>query len=135
MASEILLLTFFTGMEKFTQTSCIVRIPLRPKSYPTQWCLVVCVLRRNPFRSSSAVPHPSFIVFSHLALPVLIMVLLRSRVHPRGLSLAQQRKVYVRRTVHKESWQKIAPQTKNLQGTTPGWPVCRDIFKRMLGDA
>ena len=56
------------------------------------------------------------------------------RVHPRGLSLAQQQKVYVRRTVHKESWQKIAPQIKNLQGKTPGWPVCRDAFKRMVED-
>jgi transposase len=62
------------------------------------------------------------------------MVLLRFRVHPRGLSLAQQKKVYVRRSVHKESWEKIAPQIKNLKGETPGWQVCRDAFKRMVKD-
>ena len=62
------------------------------------------------------------------------MVLLRFRVHPRGLSLAQQKKVYVRRSVHKESWGKIAPQIKNLKGETPGWQVCRDAFQRMVKD-
>ena len=59
------------------------------------------------------------------------MVLLRMRVHPRGLSLAQQRKVYVRRAVHKEPWETIAPQIRNLQGAVPGWKVCRDAFNRM----
>ena len=59
------------------------------------------------------------------------MVLLRLRVHPKGLSLGQQRKVYVRRTVHKESWEKIAPQIRNLKGKKPYWQVCRDAFKRM----
>ena len=59
------------------------------------------------------------------------MVLLRLRVHPKGLSLGQQRKVYVRRTVHKESWEKIAPQIRNLKGKKSYWQVCRDAFKRM----
>ena len=62
------------------------------------------------------------------------MVLLRDYVHPRGLLLAQQRKVYIRRTVHKESWVKIAPQIKNREGGVPGWAVCRDTFKRMFKD-
>ena len=62
------------------------------------------------------------------------MVLLRQRVHPRGLSLAMQRKVYVRRTVHKESWEVITPQIKNLKGKIPCWQVCRDTFNRMLTD-
>ena len=63
------------------------------------------------------------------------MVLLRCHVHPRGLSLAQQRKVYIRRTVHKEPWETIALKVKNLKGQTPYWQVCRDAFKRMLRDA
>ena len=54
------------------------------------------------------------------------------RVHPRGLSVKQQTKVYVRRTVHKESWKTIAPQIKNLEGQTPGWQVCRDTYQRMV---
>ena len=59
------------------------------------------------------------------------MVLLRERVHPWGLSLAVQRKVYIRRTVHKEAWQTIAKQVKNLKGEEPYWQVCRDTFKRI----
>ena len=47
---------------------------------------------------------------------VSAMVFLRLSQHPRGLGLSQQRKVYVRRTVHKESWRTIAPQVCNLQG-------------------
>ena len=63
------------------------------------------------------------------------MVILRNHVHPRGLSLPMQKKVYVRRTVHKETFEKIAPQIKNLKGATPGWQVCRDAFHRMTKDA
>jgi len=48
------------------------------------------------------------------------------------LSVKQQTKVYVRRTVHKESWETIAPQIKNLEGQTPGWQVCRDNYQRMV---
>jgi len=59
------------------------------------------------------------------------MVLLRERVHPRGLSLAMQRKVYVRRTVHKEPWETIAAKVKNLEGDVPYWQVCRDAFNRL----
>lgn len=59
------------------------------------------------------------------------MVLLREHVHPRGLSLAMQRRVYVRRTVHKEGWETIASKVKNLQGGAPYWQVCRDVFQRM----
>ena len=64
------------------------------------------------------------------------MVLLRVRVHPRGLSLPAQRKVFaLRHTKNKKgkklSWPKIAAQVVNLQGVTPGWKVCRDAYNRM----
>ena len=40
----------------------------------------------------------------------------------------------MRRTVHKESWQKIAPQLRNLQKKPlqpKDWKLCRDTFLRM----
>jgi len=46
-----------------------------------------------------------------------------------------QKKVYVRRTVHKEAWEKIAPQIKNREGAIPGWKVCRDAFNRMTTES
>ena len=77
---------------------------------------------------------PSFSATLLGAVAASSKVLLRERVHCRGLGLQQQKKVYVRRTIHKESWEKIAPQIKNLQGKTPGWQVCRDTCRRMIED-
>ena len=42
-----------------------------------------------------------------------------------------QKKVYFRRTVHKESWRIIASKVKNMKKKTPGWKVCRDTFNRI----
>jgi transposase len=64
------------------------------------------------------------------------MVLVRARMHPRGLGLNAQRKVFVLRKSggpggKKLSWEKIAPQVKNLKNKTPGWKVCRDAYNKM----
>ena len=60
------------------------------------------------------------------------MVHLSQRVHPRGFSLSEQRRVYILRKVHKQSWETIAPQIKNLQGEVPYWQVCRDAYDKMF---
>ena len=67
---------------------------------------------------------------------LLAMVLIRVRVHPRGLGVFAQRKVHaLRKSVDKkgkkQSWEKIAKQVKNLQGETPCWKVCRDAVQAM----
>ncbi len=49
--------------------------------------------------------------------------------------MSQQKKVYVRRTVHKESWRTIAPQIRNLEGKQlkpKDWKLCYDTYNRML---
>ena len=61
----------------------------------------------------------------------LDVVKLQDRIHPRGLSLFMQRRVYFRRTVHKESWRTIATKVKNMKKKTPGWKVCRYTFNRI----
>jgi hypothetical protein len=63
------------------------------------------------------------------------MVLHALNVHPQGLSFAEHRKVYVRRTVHKESWKVIAPQIRNLKGGVPCWMACREAFGRLTSKA
>jgi len=64
------------------------------------------------------------------------MVLCRVRVHPKGLGIAAQRKVYALRTTPGKngkimSWRKVAKKVKNLKGKTPFWQVCRDKFNAM----
>ena len=59
------------------------------------------------------------------------MVLVRVSRHPRGLSPAMQQRVYALRTVHKMSFQAIAPKVKNLAGDEPNWQVCRDTYHRL----
>ena len=61
------------------------------------------------------------------------MVLQRIRTHPRALSLQMTRKVYVlRKGKHPPPpWPEIAEQVRNLQGDTPYWKVCRDVFNRL----
>ena len=81
-------------------------------------------------------PGCSRIVLHSLALENLAMVLLRQTVHPRGLSIAQQRKVFSLRTMKthtkkKMSWEKISMKVVNLQGEHPYWQVCRDAFNQM----
>ena len=51
------------------------------------------------------------------------MPVLRVRAHPRGLSIAQLRKVYCLRK-ESLSWEKIAKRVWNLQHQRPGWKVC-----------
>lgn len=66
------------------------------------------------------------------------MVNLRNKIHPRGLPLSQQRLLYVRRTVHKESWRTIAPQLERKGGQklkVKDWKLCRDTFLRMFDTA
>ena len=63
------------------------------------------------------------------------MVLVRVSLHPRGLGVPAQRKVYALRKHglkgKRMSWEKIAQQVVNLEGEEPGWKVCRDAYNRM----
>ena len=63
------------------------------------------------------------------------MVLSSVHVHPRGLNVVMQTKVYALRKHglkgKKMSWEKIAAKIRNKQGLAPGWKVCRDAFNRM----
>ena len=56
------------------------------------------------------------------------MVLVRFQVHPRGLSLAMQRKVHLCRMVHKKPFEKIASQVRNLKGKILCTETIRDVF-------
>ena len=52
--------------------------------------------------------------------------------------LSQQKKIYFRRTVHKESWRTIAPCISRADGTklkAKDWKLCYDTFNRMLDPA
>lgn len=64
------------------------------------------------------------------------MVLVGAHVHPRGLNVRMQSKVFALRKSgpkdnKKMSWEKIALQVKNLEGEEPGWKVCRDAYNRL----
>ena len=58
------------------------------------------------------------------------MVPVRFQVHPRGLSLAMQRKVYLCHTVHKKPFEKIASQVRNLKGKIQSTEAIRDVYNR-----
>jgi transposase len=85
--------------------------------------------------SRRAVPLRSCLILSLGIMPVVTQ-----RVHPAGLSLAQQQKVYMfRKTKIKNqkgkmkplSWEKIAKKVINLKGKSPSWKWCSDVFKRL----
>jgi hypothetical protein len=65
------------------------------------------------------------------------MVLLRQRVHPDSLSVAQQRRVFVLRdtpqmgTKKKLSWTKISERVVNLKGEHPSWKFCSNIYNKL----
>ena len=64
------------------------------------------------------------------------MVLVTQRMHPLGLSIQQQRKVYALRQPPPGkkkglSWEKIAPKIKNLKGKTPTWKLCANVYARI----
>ena len=63
------------------------------------------------------------------------MVLQRMIVHPRGLSLAMRRKVWVLRRDRTGGrptpWKEIAKQVTNLQGEHPYWKVVRDAYNQL----
>ena len=61
------------------------------------------------------------------------MVLQRRILHPRGLSLSMQSRVYALRKSSKPppAWRKIARQVRNRQGKMPYWKVCRDVYNKL----
>ena len=62
-----------------------------------------------------------------------VMVLQRRILHPRGLSLSMQSRVYALRKSSKPppAWRKIARQVRNRQGKMPYWKVCRDVYNKL----
>ena len=62
-----------------------------------------------------------------------VMVLQRRILHPRGLSLSMQSRVYALRKSSKPppAWTKIARQVRNRQGKMPYWKVCRDVYNKL----
>ena len=60
------------------------------------------------------------------------MALYSEVVHPRGVSLSNQRRVYMLRKIHQMSWEKISARVRNMQGHIPCWKVCRDAYDRLV---
>jgi hypothetical protein len=57
------------------------------------------------------------------------MTVVSEQVHPLGLDFANQRKVVVRRDVHKESWPTIARKVRNLQNKQPSATLVARYYK------
>jgi len=64
------------------------------------------------------------------------MVVVEQSVHPLGLSIAQQGKVYTFRQPAPGkkrglSFEKIALKVKNLKGKKPTWKTCSNVYKKI----
>ena len=59
------------------------------------------------------------------------MVLLRHRVHLRGLSLKTKEKVFMKRRILKRPWGRIAKEVFNEKGKRPYWKVVRAAFREL----
>ena len=78
-------------------------------------CVAICVRTPTPRCVAAAMP----------------MVV--EQVSRRSLDFANQRKAYVLRTVHKQSYQSIATQVVNLQGSHPVWGTIRNAVEQFPG--
>ena len=76
-------------------------------------CVAICVRTPTPRCVAAAMP----------------MVV--EQVSRRSLDFANQRKAYVLRTVHKQSYQSIATQVVNLQGSHPVWGTIRNAVEQL----
>jgi transposase len=59
------------------------------------------------------------------------MVLLRERVHPRGLSFKTQGKIFMKKSILKRPWRQIAKEVFNEEGKRPYWKVVSAALREL----